>query len=133
IFDAIEKHLATVVGRRVALFEPRGPSGRSEPVGENDVPQTVRETVAAVISGRADGAAGAAIADEHGNHWLVRAVSPKTPDLGVVAIDLGHQTPETEQEIRARIEAVLYDAASTIEKIGLAHAITEVRMRAESE
>jgi two-component system sensor histidine kinase KdpD len=132
IFDAIEKHLATVVGRRVALFEPRGPSGRSEPVGEN-VPQKVRETVAAVISGHADGAAGPAIADEHGNHWLVRAVSPKTPDLGVVAIDLGHQTPETEQEIRARIEAVLFDAASTIEKIGLARAIAEVRMRAESE
>jgi two-component system, OmpR family, sensor histidine kinase KdpD len=133
IFDAIEKHLATVVGRRVALFDPRGPSGRSEPIGENDVPHRVREIVAAVISGHADGGAGTAIADEHGNHWLVRAVSPKTPDLGVVAIDLGQQTPETEQEIRARIEAVLYDAASTIEKIGLAHAITEVRMRAESE
>jgi|SRR5579883_635719 len=133
IFDAIEKHLATVVGRRVALFEPRGPSGRSEPIGESDVPQKVRETVAAVIAGRADGAASTAIADEHGNHWLVRAVSPKTPDLGVVAIDLGMQTPESEQEIRARIEAVLFDAASTIEKIGLAHAITEVRMRAESE
>src|ERR1700722_15065880 len=124
IFDAIEKHLATAVGRRVALFDPRGPSGRSEPIGENDVPQKVREIVAAVISGHADGGAGTAIADEHGNHWLVRAVSPKTPDLGVVAIDLGQQTPETEQEIRARIEAVLYDAAPPI---------TEVRMRAESE
>jgi two-component system sensor histidine kinase KdpD len=133
IFDAIEKHLATVVGRRVALFEPHGPSGKSEPIGESDVPHKVRETVAAVIAGRADGATGTAIGDEHGNHWLVRAVSPKTPDLGVVAIDLGVQTPESEQEIRARIEAVLFDAASTIEKIGLAHAITEVRMRAESE
>ncbi len=130
IFDAIEKHLATVVGRRVALFEPGGPSRRSEPVGENDVPQKVRETAAAVIAG---GTASTAVADEHGNHWLVRAVSPKTPDLGVVAIDLGHQTPELEQEIRARIEAVLFDAASTIEKIGLAHAISEVRMRAELE
>jgi two-component system sensor histidine kinase KdpD len=133
IFDAIEKHLATVVGRRVALFEPRGPSGRSEPIGENDVPRKVRETVAAVIAGDPGGAANMAIADEHGNHWLVRAVSTKTPDLGVVAIDLGHQTPESEQEIRGRIEAVLFDAASTIEKIGLAHAISEVRMRAESE
>ena len=59
--------------------------------------------------------------------------SRKTPDLGVVAIDLGRQTPESEEEIRARIEAVLSDAASTIEQIGLAHAIGEVRMRAESE
>jgi two-component system sensor histidine kinase KdpD len=133
IFDAIEKHLATVVGRRVVLFDPRGPSGRSEPIGESDVPQKVRDTAAAVIAGDPGGAARMVVADEYGNHWLVRAVSPKTPDLGVVAVDLGHQTPESEEEIRARIEAVLFDAASTIEKIGLAHAISEVRMRAESE
>ena len=133
IFDAIQKHLSTLVGRKVALFEPRGPDGKSEPIGEGDVPQNIRDAVAAVIAGRTDGAAGTAIADEHGNMWLVRAVLPKTPDLGAVAIDLGRQTPESEEEIRARIEAVLYDAASTLEQIGLAHAITEVRMRAESE
>lgn len=133
IFDAIQKHLSTLVGRKVALFEPRGPSGKSEPIGEADAPQNIRDAVAAVIAGEAGAAAGTAIADEHGNLWLVRAVLPKTPDLGVVAIDLGRQTPESEEEIRARIEAVLHDAASTLEQIGLAHAITEVRMRAESE
>jgi two-component system sensor histidine kinase KdpD len=132
IFDAIQKHLSTLVGRKVALFEPRGPAGKSEPIGEGDVPQNIRDAVAAVIAGT-DGVATTAIADEHGNMWLVRAVLPKTPDLGAVAIDLGRQTPESEEEIRARIEAVLYDAASTLEQIGLAHAITEVRMRAESE
>jgi two-component system sensor histidine kinase KdpD len=133
IFDAIQKHLTALVGRKVALFEPRGPAGKSEPIGEGDVPQNIRDAVAAVIAGRMDAAAGTAITDEHGNMWLVRAVLPKTPDLGVVAIDLGRQTPESEEEIRSRIEAVLYDAASTLEQIGLAHAITEVRMRAESE
>jgi two-component system sensor histidine kinase KdpD len=133
IFDAIQKHLTTLVGRKVALFEPRGPAGKSEPIGEGDVPQNIRDAVAAVTAGRMDAAAGTAIADEHGNMWLVRAVLPKTPDLGVVAIDLGRQTPESEEEIRSRIEAVLYDAASTLEQIGLAHAIAEVRMRAESE
>jgi len=133
IFDAIQKHLSTLVGRKVALFEPHGPTGKSEQIGEGDVPQNIRDAVASVIAGRTDATAGAAIADEHGNLWLVRAVLPKTPDLGVVAIDLGRQTPAAEQEIRSRIEAVLYDAASTLEQIGLAHAITEVRMRAESE
>jgi two-component system sensor histidine kinase KdpD len=133
IFDAIQKHLSTLVGRKVALFEPRGPAGKSEPIGEGDVPQNIRDAVAAVTAGRTDGAAGTAIADEHGNMWLVRAVLPKTPDLGVVAIDLGRPTPESDEEIRSRIEAVLYDAASTLEQIGIAHAITEVRMRAESE
>jgi two-component system sensor histidine kinase KdpD len=133
IFDAIQKHLSTLVGRKVALFEPRGPSGKSEQIGEGDVPENIRAAVAAVIADKTNATAGAAIADEHGNLWLVRAVLPKTPDLGAVAIDLGRQTPESEEDIRSRIEAVLYDAASTLEQIGLAHAITEVRMRAESE
>ncbi|HEX4556836.1 MAG TPA: ATP-binding protein [Xanthobacteraceae bacterium] len=132
IFDAIQRHLSTVVGRRVALFEPRRPAeGKPEPIGESDVPQNVRAEVTAVLAGHAT--AGMPIADHQGNLWLVRAVSRKAPDLGVIAIDLGRQTPESEEEIRARIEAVLHDAASTLEQLGLAHAITEVRMRAESE
>jgi two-component system sensor histidine kinase KdpD len=132
IFDAIQRHLSTVVGRRVALFEPRRPAeGKPEPIGESDVPQNVRAAVTAVLAGHAT--AGMPIADHQGNLWLVRAVSRKAPDLGVIAIDLGRQTPESEEEIRARIEAVLHDAASTLEQLGLAHAITEVRMRAESE
>jgi two-component system sensor histidine kinase KdpD len=133
IFDAIQKHLSTVVGRKVALFEPGGPSGRLTPIGARDVPQDVRDAVSAVIAGKAGSASGVTVADDHGDLWLVHAVSSKTPDLGVVAIDLGRQTPESEEEIHARIEAVLHDAASTIEQIGLAHAIGEVRMRAESE
>jgi two-component system sensor histidine kinase KdpD len=87
--------------------------------------------VTAVLAG--DATAGMPIADDQGNLWLVRAVSRKAPDLGVIAIDLGRQTPESEGEIRARIEAVLHEAASTLEQLDLAHAITEVRMRAESE
>ena len=133
IFDAIQQHLSTVVGRKVALFEPRAPADRPEPIGESDVPQDIRDAAAAVIARRADAAAGMTVGDEHGELWMVHPVSTKTPDLGVVAIDLGQQTPESEKEIRARIEAVLADATSTIEQIGLAHAITEVRMRAESE
>jgi two-component system sensor histidine kinase KdpD len=132
IFDAIQKHLSAVVGRKVALFEPRpAAEGKPEPIGEGDVPQNVRAAVTAVLAGRAT--AGTAIADHQGNLWLVRAVSRKAPDLGVIAIDLGQKTPESEEEIRARIEAVLHDAASTLEQLGLAHALTEVRMRAESE
>src|ERR1043166_263717 len=115
IFDAIQKPPSTLVGRQVGRFEPRGPSGKSEQIGEGDVPQNIRAAVAAVIAGKTSEAGEAAIADEHGNLWLVRAVLPKTPDLGAVAIELGRQTPESEEDIRSRIEAVLYDAASTLE------------------
>src|SRR5262249_43735938 len=74
IFDAIQKHLSTLVERKVALFEPRGQASTSEPIGEGDVPQNIRISVAAVIAGTTNATAGTAITDEHGNLWLVRAV-----------------------------------------------------------
>jgi len=130
IFDAIRKHLSTLVDREVVLFEPRRPGdGPSDRVGR--VPQNVRDAASAVLAGKT--ANGVAIEDYLGNLWLVRAVSSKTPDLGAIAIDLGRRTPESEEEIRTRVEAVLHDAASTIEQLGLAHAIADARMRAESE
>jgi two-component system, OmpR family, sensor histidine kinase KdpD len=67
ILDAIQKHLSSLVGRKVALFEPRGPAGTSEPIGEGDVPRNIRAAVAAVIAGTANATAGTSIADEHGN------------------------------------------------------------------
>src|SRR5689334_343059 len=58
IFDAIQKHLSMLVGRKVALFEPHGPTGKSEQIGEGDVPQNIRDAVASVIAGGADATAG---------------------------------------------------------------------------
>jgi two-component system, OmpR family, sensor histidine kinase KdpD len=134
IFDAIQKHLSTLVDRRVVLFEPRRPAdGPSDRVGGGDAPQSVRDAASAALAGKPETANGVAVEDDLGNLWLVRAVSSKTPDLGVIAIDLGRRTPEAEEEIRVRVEAVLRDAASTIEQLGLARAITEARMRTESE
>src|SRR5215467_170240 len=57
IFDAIQKHLSTLVGSKVALFEPHGPTGKSEQIGEGDVPQNIRDAVASVIAGRTDATA----------------------------------------------------------------------------
>src|SRR5262249_1365128 len=134
IFDAIQKHLSALVERKVVLFEPRRPldvpSGR---LGGADVPTNVREAATDVLAGRRETAHAITVEDALGNLWLVCAVSPKTPDLGVIAIDLGRRTQESEDEIRSRVEAVLRDAASTIERLGLARAISDARMRAESE
>jgi len=134
IFDAIQKHLSALVERKVVLFEPRRPvDGPSDRAGGSEAPPKVRDAALAVLAGKPETATGVAVEDDLGNLWLVRAVSSKTPDLGVIAIDLGRRTPESEEEIRARVEAVLHDAASTIEQLGLARAITDARMRAESE
>jgi two-component system sensor histidine kinase KdpD len=132
IHAAIEDHLATVVQRKVVLFagaREAAPGGRRADVA---VPQQVLAEVAEVASGRRD-ASGAIAAAPNGEAWLVRAVSPKNPEFGVIAIDLGGETQDAFDEVRVRVDAVLADATATLERLGVAHAISEARMRAQTD
>jgi two-component system sensor histidine kinase KdpD len=68
-----------------------------------------------------------------GGAWLVRAVSPKSPEFGVIAIDLGNESQDGFDELRVRVDAVLADATATLERLGVAHAINEARMRSQTD
>ena len=133
IHSAIEDHLATVMQRKVVLFasarEATGSSGRR---AGTTVPEPVRLEAAAVASGRRDAATGI-VTSESGEVWLVRAVSPKSPEFGVIAINLGRQSQEGFDELRIRVDAVLADATATLERLGVAHAINEARMRSQTD
>jgi two-component system, OmpR family, sensor histidine kinase KdpD len=134
IHAAIEDHLATVVQRKVVLFpgtrEPAGNGRRTSTV----VPTQVLAEVSKVASGRAEATAGGVIAiGDDGEAWLVRAVSQKNRDFGVIAINLGHESQESFDELRIRVDAVLADATATLERLGVAHAIGEARMRSQTD
>jgi two-component system sensor histidine kinase KdpD len=73
------------------------------------------------------------VTTEAGDIWLVRAVSPKSFEFGVIAIALGRQSKESFNELRLRVDAVLADAAATLERLDVAHAISEARMRAQTD
>jgi two-component system sensor histidine kinase KdpD len=132
IHSAIEDHLATVLQREVVLFaglRDTALGGRNAGIG---VPQQVLTEAAEVAAGRRD-ATGAIAAGSSGAAWLVRAVSPKNPEFGVIAIDLGGETQDAFDEVRIRVDAVLADATATLERLGVAHAISEARMRAQTD
>lgn len=129
IYDAIQKHLSSLVGRQVTLFGPaRSPRATAERFGETTVPDRILAAIADL--GRGKPGSGSEI-DDRGNLWLVRAVSPKTLDFGVIAIDLGPPSRETE-DLRERIDAILADAATTLENLDVARTINDARMRAET-
>jgi two-component system sensor histidine kinase KdpD len=90
------------------------------------------ETVA-VASGGRDGAGTVTVDAENGEIWLVRAVSPKSSEFGLIAINLGRETQESSNELRTRVDAVLADATATLERLGVAHAINEARMRSQTD
>ena len=134
IHSAIEDHLATVMQRKVVLFasarEATNSSGRRAGIA---VPEPVLLEVAEVASGRRGAATGVVATSQNGEAWLVRAVSPKSPEFGVIAIDFGSESQEGFDELRTRVDAVLADATATLERLGVAHAINEARMRSQTD
>ena len=133
IYRAIEDHLATHAQRRVALFVPdreAGEEGGSEQGGDGAVPEPVRAAIADVQGGQS---VEANVTDDTGNVWQVRRVSQKTPDFGVIAIDLGSVPPGAIDEVRKRVDDVLSDAAATLERLDVARALNDAKMRSETE
>lgn len=134
IHAAIEDHLSTVMQRKVALFAAaRDASDSDDRHTDASVPECVRAEVVEVAGGRRDPTIGIAVNDEAGDVWLVRAVSPKTSEFGVIAVNLGRESQESTDDRRRRVDAVLADATATLERLDVAHAISEARMRSKTD
>src|SRR5580704_16220363 len=124
IFVAIQNHLAHLVQRKVVLL------GIADAGTPDDVPETVR---AAVTRVEHDEGLERTVEDGTGNVWLIRRVSPKTPDFGLVAVDLGNVSGQPLADMRQRIDDALADAAATLERLDVARALNEAKMRSETE
>jgi two-component system sensor histidine kinase KdpD len=124
IFVAIQNHLAHLVQRKVLLL------GAADDGSADGVPEQLRAEVGQV---ERDEGRERITADDSGNIWLIRRVSPKTPDFGVVAVDLGRVSGEALAEMRQRIDDALADAAATLERLDVARALNEAKMRSETE
>ena len=124
IFVAIQDHLANLVQRKVVLL------GAADAGNTGEVPDAVRAAVARVEN---DLGLEHTVDDGNGDIWLIRRVSPKTPDFGLVAVDLGNVSGEPLAEVRQRIDGALADAAATLERLDVARALNEAKMRSETE
>jgi two-component system sensor histidine kinase KdpD len=133
IFEAMQRHLETLVGRNVLLFDSLGTlEAKSERLGEVEIPHAVTEALSKMPAAGTDGSKDIVFDVHRGSAWLVRPVSTNTADFGVIAVDLGHPS-EVFDELRARVVALIADAGSSLERLGLARTISEARTRAETE
>jgi two-component system sensor histidine kinase KdpD len=124
IFIAIQNHLANLVQRKVVLL------GAADAGGAGGVPDRVRAEAERIAR---DEGVERTIDDGNGNIWLIRRVSPKTPDFGSVAVDLGNVSGAALAEMRQRIDDALADAAATLERLDVARALNDAKMRSETE
>jgi two-component system sensor histidine kinase KdpD len=129
IYRAIEEYLAALVERKVVLF---GAGADENPPATFDVgvPESVRSVIADI---KQRSTPGTTITDATGNNWLVRRVSQRTPAFGVIAIDLGRVRGDALADIRHRVDNALSDASATLERLDIAHALNEAKMRSETE
>ena len=132
IFVAIQDHLANLVQRKVVLLGvlPGALPGAPLTGSTDAVPERVREEVTRLEQ---EECGERTIDDGNGNLWLVRRVSPKTPDFGSVAVDLGTASGPALADMRQRIDDALADAAATLERLDVARALNEAKMRSESD
>jgi two-component system, OmpR family, sensor histidine kinase KdpD len=128
IYLAIEQHLASLVQRKVVLFGAA--SDRDAKAEHGALSQRVRDAIAEVQTGRT---LATIVDDGAGDIWLVRRVSQKNADFGVIAIDLGSVPPDAIEEVRKRVDDVLSDAAATLERLDVARALNDAKMRSETE
>jgi two-component system sensor histidine kinase KdpD len=126
IYLAIEEHLANLVQRKVVLFGAG--SGGTNP-DQGALTQRVHAAIADVQAGRMP----ATTVDAAGDIWLVRRVSHGNADFGVIAIDLGSVPAGALDEVRQRVDDVLADAAATLERLDVARALNDAKMRSETE
>ncbi|MBO0752939.1 MAG: DUF4118 domain-containing protein [Bradyrhizobiaceae bacterium] len=132
IFEAMQQHLESLVGRKILLFDSLGTlEAKSERLGDVEIPQAVNETVSQMLAENRDCSKDVVVDDHRGSEWLVRPVSNNTAEFGVIAVDLGH--PSDVQELRTRVVAMIADAGLSLERLGLARTISEARTRAETE
>ena len=130
IYRAIEDHLTTHAQRKVVLFGAGSPDADAKSSGDAAVPGQVRVAIADVQRGHS---VEANVTDDTGNVWHVRRVSQKTPDFGVIAIDLGRVPADEAADVHQRVNDMLADAADTLERLDVAHALDQAKMRSETE
>jgi two-component system sensor histidine kinase KdpD len=128
IYLAIEEHLASLVQRKVVLFGAG--SDRDAKPEQAALSQRVHAAIAEVQAGRTPATT---VDDGGGDIWLVRRVSQKNADFGVIAIDLGSVPSGAIDEVRKRVDDVLSDAAATLERLDVARALNDAKMRSETE
>jgi two-component system, OmpR family, sensor histidine kinase KdpD len=132
IHSAIQDHLSQITGCRVVYFEP-GSTGTPGQLIDGQVSQVVADAVCRLGTALDQSPATTVYDARAGTLWVVRTMAARNPAFGVVAMDTGRASLEGAAGVLERIDAVVADAAATLERLDVAKAIGEAKLRTEAE
>lgn len=127
IYAAIQDQLSHTTGCRVVYFAPR-----RAPSSANKATRTVPKAIVAAVEGFDLGQGSVHVRDDATrNMWVIHAMYPRNPAFGLVAIDTGNTSADS--ALLAHIDAVVSDARATLDRLDVARALGEARLRSEAE
>ncbi len=134
IHAAIADHLSAITGCRIALFAVGAGHSRPEASPQwQEVPDPIQRAILDIFDGRTQ--RGDALLTDHttGASWLTRKLSQGKSVVGILAIELGRVSRQSVDALRRRVDTALEEAVATLERIDVAHAIGEAKVRSEAE
>lgn len=125
VYSAIQSYFLKELRIRTVII---GASNRIAPEIRSprgvDAPETVHKEACRLLRGM-NTLSQVVFDKETRHHWLVRPVSSRAMDYGVIAADLGCRPRETVDTVSRMIEAALIDAAAMLEHLEVARLIQE--------
>jgi two-component system sensor histidine kinase KdpD len=134
IYAVIQEHLSTTTGCHVSLFEAGVEFSRLQELARKDrIPANVSAAMFAILEGRAEVPAGPVNGDANEGSWIIRTLSQRRSVLGVVGIKLPQAQGTNAELMRQRIDETFAEAAATLERIDVANAINEAKLRSQAD
>jgi two-component system sensor histidine kinase KdpD len=128
---AIQTYLANTLQRSVYLIGTTGEDD-VDPVEGRRAPEHVRQRAAAMIA--ANDQDPRTIVDPSTRCvWLMRPLSSETGHHGIMAVDLGSGSRAAVESMARRVDAVLAEAAVTLERLDLTKAMNEANFRRQAD
>jgi K+-sensing histidine kinase KdpD len=131
LISAIENYLSQTLGQPAVFFAARS-DGQLEPPKSGPVPKIVGESVTSATA-EAGHSARSVIDGSTQNVWLLRVVSSETAVLGLVAVNIGTGSADTQTARTRRVETILDEVSLTLHRIDIEKAMEDARLRLQTQ
>jgi two-component system sensor histidine kinase KdpD len=103
-----------------------------EVIGAHAIPETIRHKAIAIMTTKED--LSQTIIDIATNDaWLIKSLPTQIDDFGVVAVNLGRDSPASVEFVKRQVDAILDEAVAALVRLDIARAISEARTRSQAE
>jgi K+-sensing histidine kinase KdpD len=128
---AVQDYLTSHLGCQAFLIQPRQETSK---VSIDDPAISARLTAkAAEMIAEGDARSRLLVDPDLHDVWALKSIATSTADHGVLAVNLGHQSPRETGELNDRVEAILSEAAAALERIDAAAAFANASLRLQSD